>query len=297
MRSAAPSIAPGRDLPPGLSARLSGSPSDSGRPDPGIRACSMAMTRLLASGISASRVWKCSVSNRRRLHGLVGDHGGRTGAVVDQRHLSHHRPGMQRDDVLAPDQHAGVALDDHVAVLPDATLLTQHRARLGVDLLGQLDHAGQLVLGESIEERHLGEPLGNGLMLAVCAMRSLPLGAAHRRRPPCRPQLRFAQRARAGAAGSRPGGPRRSTGSPLSVPPSITRRSLPRRGRGPDRPKRPEGHRTGWRWTRPAGPPRSPGAAPAGDRDSGRRGRTGSPPRSQSRPSARRSTMVSGPGQ
>ena len=47
--------------------------------------------------------------------------------------------------MLAADVDAGLALEDHVALLADPALLDEHGTGLGVDVVGQLGHPLQLV--------------------------------------------------------------------------------------------------------------------------------------------------------
>ena len=110
------------------------------------------------------------------LHRRLGHDGGVARLVLEQRHLAHHRARARRGDVLAADVHAGLALEDDVALLADPTLLDEHRARLGVDVVGQLGDPLQLVGREPLEEGHPRE-----LLDAVDGL----LPVAEHRRSPC----------------------------------------------------------------------------------------------------------------
>ena len=117
------------------------------------------MTRSDALGISSSNVRKDWVLEPQQLHVRVRHHRGGAGAVVDQGHLPHHGPRPRRRHVLPPDVHAGGAVDDDEAVGPGVALVHQHGARRCLHLLGQVQHAMQLVVGEALEEGHVGQPL------------------------------------------------------------------------------------------------------------------------------------------
>ena len=82
------------------------------------------------------------------------------GRCSTKRHLADHHSGAYRGDVLAAGVHAGLTLENDVALLPHPPLVDEHRARLGLDVVGQFRDTLQLVVAEAVEERDPAELLG-----------------------------------------------------------------------------------------------------------------------------------------